>query len=118
MEPTREELTKHLTSLGFHGSQRDPLGSGMMYWRRINTPNVCLDNERLQIVVTLHEVPYNEGHCVARSMSFDIQGSYKPGAWVKLQTYAVSWADGMAGVETFQAELLRAWDAMYVGQGT
>lgn len=106
-----------LRSYGFQGPQLNPVGEGRLYWRMIDTPNVCLSNDKLQFLVTVYDM-HPPGHREPiQTMSFSITGEYRPDMWAKIEAYSVPWDQGMEQMDQFQDELFRAWNAMYVGDG-
>lgn len=112
---TSDTLHTALKSHGYQATRRNPVGEGRLYWRRIDTPNVCLSNDNLQFLVTVYEMHLTGHRDPWQTMSFGITGEYRPDTWAKLEAYSVPWDQGMEQMEQFQAELLRAWNALYVG---
>lgn len=112
---TLASLDTALKSYGFRGPQQNPVGEGQHYWRMIDTPNVCLSNDKLQFLVTVYEMHLTGHREPFRTMTFGITGEYRPEMWAKLEAYSIPWDQGMEQVDQFQAELLRAWNAMYGG---
>ena len=86
-----------------------------LYWRMVDTPNVCLSNDKLQFLVTVYELHLTGHREPMQTMSFSITGEYRHETWAKLGSYSVPWDQGMEQVDQFQEELLRAWNALYVG---
>lgn len=112
---TLASIDTALKSQGFQGPQKNPVGDGHLYWRMIDTPNVCLSNDRLQFLVSVHEMHLRGHREPIQTMAFSITGEYRPDTWAKVEAYSVPWDQAMGQVDQFQAELFRAWNAMYVG---
>jgi hypothetical protein len=112
---TLSSIDSALKALGFQGPQQNPAGEGVHYWRKIQTPNVCLCNDSLQFLVTVYRMHLTGHGTPWETMCFGITGEYRPDTWAKLECYSVPWDRGVAELDLFQEELLRAWNAMYVG---
>lgn len=112
---TSISISTALRSYGFQGPQQNPVGEGRLYWRMIDTPNVCLSNDKLQFLVTVYEIHLTGHRTPMQTMAFSITGEYRPETWAKIEAYSVPWDQGMEQMDQFQAELLRAWNALYGG---
>lgn len=84
-----------------------------LYYRIVEGhPNPCLLNGKLQLIAVVYEF-YLGGDESHSSVTFEITGEYRGGAWAKLEAYAVSFERAMDECERIENDLLRAWSAMY-----
>lgn len=106
-------IHEFLLSRGYRGGDRDPRHeNGVLYYRIVGGhTKPCLCNDKLQLCAVVYEFEINgQEH---RSVTFEITGEYRGGAWAKLEAYAVSFERAMDECERIENDLLRAWSAMY-----
>ncbi len=106
-------IHEFLRSRGYRGGDPDPSHEGAVLYHRIVDGHTkpCLCNDELQLCAVVYDFEVGGHDCL--SVTFEIRGEYRDGAWTKLEVYSISFERAMAECERIENDLLRAWSAMY-----